>query len=80
VETDITYVALFPGSGDRTINTDLLAQGPNILSKILPEQAKYADVVTVRDVSEERYYLCTDVVGQRVVCYRNAAGPLPSGT
>jgi len=28
----------------------------------------------VKDLGEERYYLCADVVTQRVLCYRDAGG------
>jgi len=74
VETDIFYVALFPDAENSYLNRELLVLGTNMLKDILPEQGKYEDVVLVKDLGEERYYLCADVVTQRVLCYRDAGG------
>ena len=70
VETDIFYVALFPDAENSHLNRELLCEGPNLLQELLPEQGKYGNVVLVKDVVEERHYLCADVVSQRVLCYR----------
>jgi hypothetical protein len=73
VETDIFYVALFPDAEQSYINRELLNEGTNLLKDLLPEQRKYEDVVMVKDLWKDRYYLCADVVAQRVLCYRGTS-------
>jgi hypothetical protein len=76
VETDIFYVALFPDAEHSYLNREIIREGPNRLKEILPEQGKYEDVVLVKDLEKDGYYLCADVVTQRVICYRDAGGNL----
>ncbi|MCU0575767.1 MAG: PEP/pyruvate-binding domain-containing protein [Desulfobacterota bacterium] len=73
VETDIFYVALFPDAEQSYLNRELLIEGTNLLKDLLPEQRKYENVVMVKDLGKDRYYLCADVVAQRVLCYRGTS-------
>jgi hypothetical protein len=68
VETDIFYVALFPKRDNVVLNTEMLSQRPNALSELLPEAAKYSDVVRVQDV-DGKLQIAGDMIAQRVICY-----------
>ena len=69
VETDIFYVALFPGKTQASLNRAWLEGLENLLASVLPESAKYRDVVTVHNVEERELYLMADIVSQRVICF-----------
>ncbi len=69
VETDIFYVALFPGKGDALLNAGWLEKSENLLKALLPESAKYQRIVRVQDVRERRLYLAGDIVSQEVICF-----------
>jgi hypothetical protein len=69
VETDIFYVALFPGRNGVVFNSDVLAGLPNILTNLMPESAKYQDVVKVHDARGENLQIMCDMMTQRVVCF-----------
>ena len=69
VETDIFYVALFPGKAQVSFNRQWLEGSENRLVSLLPESAKYQGVVTVQNVGEKNLYLMADIVSQRVICF-----------
>jgi hypothetical protein len=69
VETDIFYVALFPGKTQASFNRQWLSGLENLLVSFLPESAKYRDVVAVHNVEERELYLMADIVSQRVICF-----------
>jgi len=69
VETDIFYVAIFPGKDEVVFNRDMLAGMPNSLSDLLPENAKYQDIVKVYDARGENLQIMCDMMTQRVVCF-----------
>ncbi|MBN1796395.1 MAG: PEP/pyruvate-binding domain-containing protein [Sedimentisphaerales bacterium] len=69
VETDIFYVAIFPGKDGVTFNREHFAKMPNTLSELLPESAKYQDMVRVFDVSKENLQIMCDVISHRVVSF-----------
>ncbi len=71
VETDIFYVALFPEKEGVFINNNHLMSRENILSALLPDDARYADTVRVYD-TEGRLTIAADIVSQRVLCFGNA--------
>jgi hypothetical protein len=68
VETDIFYVAIFPGKEGVVFNREMLAEMPNILASLLPESAKYADIVKVYNADKDLQIMC-DMMSQRVVCF-----------
>ena len=47
VETDIFYTAIFPSRGGFGFNEDWLRGQQNVLAELLPERAKFADVLKV---------------------------------
>jgi hypothetical protein len=73
VETDIFYVALFPGKKGVVFNRDLLLGMPNSLAGMLPEQRKYEDVVKVYNLDREPLKLMCDVVSQKTACFLGAS-------
>ncbi len=72
VETDIFYVALFPGKGDATLNREWLDKSENLLKALVPGSAKYENVVRVQDVKERKLYLIGDIISQRVICFSSS--------
>jgi hypothetical protein len=69
VETDIFYVALFPGKENVVFNHEMLMALPNILPDLLPESAKYQNIVKVYDTGGENLQIMCDMMTQRVVCF-----------
>ena len=72
VETDIFYVAIFPGREDVVFNGDWLEGKQNSLGTLLPESRRYEDVVKVHNVENETIYLMADIVSQRVICFSSS--------
>jgi hypothetical protein len=69
VETNIFYVALFPEKKDVLFNNVWLEQSENLFRKLMPESAKYEDLIGVYDVSEKGLRIMSDVVSQKVMCF-----------
>ena len=69
VETNIFYVALFPGRSGVVLNRGWTAGRANALTAMVPDAGRYASVVQVYDVESEGLYLMADIVSQRVVCF-----------
>jgi len=69
VETDIFYVALFPNRENVTLNKDRLLQMPNALSQLLPEAARYADIVHVCQIPPNQLQIAADMLSRKVICY-----------
>jgi hypothetical protein len=69
VETDIFYVALFPGQSGSFINRELIDTLPNRLTAVLPGEEGYAPVVRVLDFAENKLELLVDIVAQEAVCF-----------
>lgn len=68
VETNIFYVALFPEKKDVIFNTGWLAQFKNIFAELVPQSAKYKDVIGVYDVGDKNLKIMSDVVSQKIIC------------
>ncbi len=69
VEGDIFYVAIFPRQEGFSLETAAIDRMPNRLAELVPERAKYEDVVHVCDVTEGRLRMMADVVSQQVLCF-----------
>ncbi len=69
VEEEIFYVALFCEKKDVVFNEKLLKNRENLLVKIIPDAAKYADVVFVYDMKNQNPMFMADVVSQNLVCF-----------
>ena len=69
VESDIFYVALFPQKAEVIFNKEKLYALPDLLSQLLPEDAKYADAVKVCEVEPDQVRIVSDVISQQIICY-----------
>ncbi len=71
VETDIFYVALFPGDKTCRFNEEILTDGENHLPSLLPDEKGYEDVLVVRDLEEGNFVLIADIISRKVICYNS---------
>jgi len=69
VETNIFYVALFPGRKEVLFNDKIFKHFNNLFTKLIPESAKYEEVVGVYDVGSKDLRIMSDVVSQRILCF-----------
>jgi hypothetical protein len=69
VETNIFYVAVFPGKNGAVFNDAWMEGLENLLPRLIPDSARYAHVVRVYDVDREGLYLMADIVSQAVLCF-----------
>ncbi|MGE5416422.1 MAG: PEP/pyruvate-binding domain-containing protein [Acidobacteriota bacterium] len=71
VETQIFYIALFPGKQEVVFNLDLLNHLPNRFAEIMPEYAKWQSVIKVVGYSDDKsaLWLDADVTERNVKCY-----------
>jgi hypothetical protein len=69
VETNIFYVALFPGRNGVLFNDKIFKRFDNLFTRLIPESAKYEEVVGVYDVGTKGLRIMSDVISQRVVCF-----------
>lgn len=68
VETDIFYVALFPEKKEVFFNNSWLPQNKNIFRDLMPEFAKYDNIIGVYDVTNMSLKVISDVLSQNVIC------------
>ena len=69
VESDIFYAALFPQKENVVFNKDKLAEMPNLLTDLFPEEHKYDNVVKVYGVDSDQLQIMSDIVSQNVICF-----------
>ncbi|MEN6348917.1 MAG: PEP/pyruvate-binding domain-containing protein [Syntrophomonas sp.] len=71
VETQIFYVALFPGEEGAEFNVSLINEHPNILAEILPEYSRWQDVIKVVDLEncKQSLFIDLDVKSRKVGAY-----------
>jgi hypothetical protein len=69
VETDIFYVALFPDKGNAVLNRENLLRMDNVLTKLLPDAARYESIVHVCQTEHTGLQIVGDMLAQQVVCY-----------
>jgi hypothetical protein len=69
VESDIFYAALFPQKENVVFNKDNLAEMPNLLTDLFPEERKYEDVVKVYEIDSNKLQIMSDVISQKVICF-----------
>lgn len=70
VESGIYYVALYPDRKECFLNSGLVTTAPNLLSGLLPDDARFETVIRVVDLPEG-FRLAADIVSQRVACCRS---------
>ncbi len=69
VEMDIFYMAIYPEKEGVVFNDAWLKKQPNILTDLMPDDARYADVVRICDVREKDLRILSDIVTQKMICF-----------
>ncbi len=69
VETNIFYVALFPEKKGIFFNAEWLNKSTNLFARLIPESAKYEDIIGVYGAGDRGLKILSDVVSQKVVCF-----------
>jgi hypothetical protein len=69
VETNIFYVALFPDKKEVIFNKAWLQESKNLFTELMPESAKYEDLIGVYVVGDKALRIMSDVISQKVVCF-----------
>lgn len=71
VETDMLYMAVFPGQDEHCLNQAALMNAPNELTELVPDAEALAHVVRViHPVDAVRIF--ADTIRQHALCYREA--------
>ncbi len=70
VEGQIFYIALFPEKENVFFDIDWLNSQPNVFDKLLPDSAKYKEIIKVFDFDKNELKLLSDIVSQKVVCLK----------
>ena len=69
VETNIFYIALFPEKRSVLFNNKFFKQEKNLLAKLIPQSAKYKDVIGVYDISSGSLKIMSDIISQKIICF-----------
>ena len=69
VETNIFYIALFPEKKDVFFRDTWFRSLKNLFAELMPQSAKYKDIIGVYDVGENGLKIMSDVVSQKVICF-----------
>ncbi|MCE5272365.1 PEP/pyruvate-binding domain-containing protein [bacterium] len=70
VESGVFYVALFPGQAGCSLDSGWPLRLPNRLEECLPGAGAYSGVLRVCEVEATGLTLASDIIGQRVLCWR----------
>ena len=69
VEMDIFYMAIYPEKDGVIFNAAWMKKQPNILTDLMPDDARFLDVVHVYDVRAKDLRLLSDIVTQKMICF-----------
>jgi len=73
VESQIIYLPLYPGNSETSYNSEFFEKSTNVLTKILPELAEFAEIISLIDVpsiSEGQYVqILADPKSQKAICF-----------
>jgi hypothetical protein len=69
VEMDIFYVAIYPEKDGVIFNTAWMKKQPNILTDLMPDDGRFADVVHVYDVRAKDLRILSNIVTQKMICF-----------
>jgi hypothetical protein len=69
VEMDIFYMAIYPEQNGVIFNSAWMKKQPNILTDLMPDDARFAGVVKVYDVRNKDLRLLSDIVTQKMICF-----------
>ncbi|PKN80535.1 MAG: hypothetical protein CVU51_14720, partial [Deltaproteobacteria bacterium HGW-Deltaproteobacteria-1] len=65
----IFYMAIYPEKDGVLFNTAWMKKQPNILTDLMPEDARFANVVHVYDMRAKDLRLLSDIVTQKMICF-----------
>jgi hypothetical protein len=75
IETDIVYVAFFPGREGNAMDREFLEHAPNALTRLMPDAGKWSHVVRVIEADSLgdgiSLKMTADNLEQRFCCYRD---------
>lgn len=69
VEMDIFYIAIYPEKEGVVFNAAWMKKQPNILTDLMPDAGRFAEVVYVYDVRAKDLRLLSDIVTQKMICF-----------
>jgi hypothetical protein len=73
VEANMLYIAVYPGTSGNGVNEGFFEQQKNRLADLVPDEARWADVVRVIDLptapAGRALYINADCLTQKAVCY-----------
>ncbi len=69
VESQISYLALFPHKDESAFNPKWLNKSLNRLKEVVPASARFSDVIGVYDVESRGLKLMADIKSQKVICF-----------
>ena len=67
VEENIFYVAIFTENGHAKFNTDIINKSENLLTKLIPDESSYANVVKV--ISPQNMKIVSNLSSNEIICY-----------
>jgi hypothetical protein len=70
VETGIFYIALFTDKEGVLFNDKWFSGLKNLLADMIPQADKYKDCISAYDLKSMDVKLISDIVSQRVICFR----------
>ncbi len=69
-ETGIFYAAVYPENTHEVFHPEWLSSLPNTLDRISPMEERFAPMVKVFDLKNRELIVQSDVVTQKLICYR----------
>ncbi len=69
IEANIFYLALFPGRKNVYFEDKFFKRFNNLFARLIPESARYEDVVGVYDFEGMNLKVMSDILSQKVVCF-----------
>jgi len=69
VETDIFYAAIFSNREGTALNDKWFDSCKDVFKELMPESAKYQDVISVYDIKGIDLRIVSDIVSQKVICF-----------
>jgi hypothetical protein len=70
VEAGIFYISIFPEAKEVIYDPKLIQAKPNLFARLVPDYAKYKEVIWVQDTGEKAARLIADIFTQSVVLFR----------
>jgi hypothetical protein len=79
VETDLLYIAISPDDGEAFLNREFFEESPNKFPLLLPDSAKWSEVIKVIDASDlaevKLIRMNANTLNQKAVCYFESGTP-----